>query len=396
MTVQQATPCERPVADRFDYHDPLFQADPWQVYRAMREAGPVHFSEAANCYVVVGHDAVKEGLAHDAVVADFPLRTSRRTFGRNLLDLDGAAHRAFRKHIAPLLGARAVRSYLPTAIVPIVEETVAALEPGVATPVVEQISAVVPYRLMCGLMGLPASDARWLYEQMRPIARTLDYPPDTSADVQRAKAVVEAYLRGLVSQDAIPRDTMTGRILDAMRDSPDPFDVADVLATLLLVLLAGTETSIAGITNTVHGLAVQPGALEQCRTKDDAVRVVREVLRLHPPVHSVLRFAERDFSLGGTHIQRRYPLLFSLASANRDATAFGHPDAFDPDRRERGSLAFATGPHACPGMNLAETEFAEICVHLARRFTSLTVVPGSDTEHGHSFRHAPDLSLVLS
>ncbi|MBZ4019505.1 cytochrome P450 [Streptomyces purpurogeneiscleroticus] len=395
-SVQQVSPPEQPVADRFDYHSPLFQSDPWQVYRALREAGPVHFSTAANCYVVVGHEAVKAGLSHEAVVADFPLRTSRRTFGRNLLDLDGAAHRAFRKHIAPLLGARAVRSYLPTAIVPLVAETVAALEPGAATPVVERISAVVPYRLMCGLMGLPQADARWLYEQMRPIARTLDYPPDTSADVRRAKDVVEAYLRGLVSQGAIGRDTMTGGILAAMQDSADPFEIADVLATLLLVLLAGTETSIAAITNIVHGLAAQPGALEQCRTKDDAVRVIREILRLRPPVHSVLRFAQRDFSLAGTDIQRRYPILFSLASANRDAAVFRRPDTFDPDRGERGALSFATGPHACPGTNLAEAEFAETCVRLAERFSALTVVPGSDTEHGHSFRHAPDLSVIFS
>ncbi|KUL39348.1 hypothetical protein ADL22_15885 [Streptomyces sp. NRRL F-4489] len=394
--MQPTAPRARPVADRFDYHDPLFQADPWQVYAALRHAGPVHFSAAANCYVVVGHDAVREGLAHEAVVADFPLRTSRRTFGRNLLDLDGAAHRAFRGHIAPLLGARAVRGYLDTAIAPLVAETVAALEPGTPVPVVERIAAVVPYRLMCGLMGLPESDAGWLYAQMRPIARTLDYPPDTSDAVRRAKAVVEAYLRGLVSQGAIPRETMTGRILDAMRDGAEPYDTAAVLATLLLVLLAGTETSIAGITNVLHGLAVRPGALARCRTKDGAVRVVREVLRLKPPVHTALRFAARDFTLAGTPVQRRYPILFSLASANRDGAVFRDPDTFAPDRAERGALAFATGPHACPGMNLAETEFAELCVQLARRFTSLAVVPGTDSEHGHSFRHAPGLSLVLS
>ncbi|WP_306321433.1 MULTISPECIES: cytochrome P450 [unclassified Streptomyces] len=384
------------VADLFDYHSPDFQNDPWQAYAALRAAGPVHFSAAANCYVVVGHEAVKEGLAHECVVADYPLRTSRRTFGRNLLDLDGAAHRTFRRHIAPLLAARAVRSYLPTAIVPLVREAVDSIEPGEPTAVVERLSAAVPYRLMCGLMGLPQSDAHWLYTQMRPIARTLDYPPDTSADVRHAKGVVEAYLRGIVSQDAIGPDSMTRRILDAMREGSDPFDVPDILATLLLVLLAGTETSIAAITNIVHGLATLPGALDRCRTRDGALRVIREILRLRPPVHSVLRFAERDFTLAGTDIRRRYPLLFSLGAAGRDAAVFGRPDTFDPDREERASLAFATGPHACPGMNLAEAEFAELCERIATRFREVTVVPGTDTERGHSFRHAPDLTVTFT
>ncbi|MEU4333460.1 cytochrome P450 [Micromonospora lupini] len=385
-----------PTTAAFDYHDEEFQADPWRVYRALLAGGPVHFSTAVNCYLVVGAEAVREGLSQEDVVADFPLRTSRRTFGRNLLDVDGAAHRAFRGYIAPLLSARYVRSYTFSAIRPLVHEVVEELPSGVSTPVVPRLAALIPYRLMCRLLGLPPNDADWLYQQMRPIARTLDYPPDTSSEVNRAKRTVEGYFEDILARGAIPDDTMTARILHAMRDGPERFAEAEVLATLLLVLLAGTETSIAAITNVVHALAVHDDAFDRCRTPEGAVAVIREALRLRPPVHSVLRFAGRDLELAGVAVRRRQPILFSLAAANRDPSVFPDPDTFDPDRQQRGAVTFATGPHACPGMNFAEAELAEICLSLAGRFTSVTVDPGTDRDRGHSFRHPGDLSLVFT
>ncbi|MFG3256163.1 cytochrome P450 [Streptomyces sp. NPDC048172] len=380
----------------FDFHAPEFQADPWAVYRALRERGPVHYSEPARCHVVVGHAAVRDGLVHEDVVTDFPFRTSRRTFGHNLLDLDGAAHREFRSYLAPLLGPRAVRALLRPTLLPLVDEVVDGIEPGRETPVVAEVSAVIPYRLMCALMGLPREDAEWLYARMRPIAGTLDYPPDTSADVARAKAVVEAYFRGIIAHDRVPPDSMTRRILDTMRTAEAGFDVTEILATFLLVLLAGTETGIAALTTVLHTLATHPEAYARCREGDGATDVVREALRLRPPVHSVLRFARRDLRLHGVPVRRREPLLFSLASANRDGREFAEPDAFRPLRAEKSSLAFASGPHACPGLHLAEAELAEICTRVARRFTTLTVTPGSDRERGHSFRHAPHLTMTFA
>jgi cytochrome P450 len=87
----------------FDYSSPEFQHDPWVHHRKLRAKAAVHYSPAIDGYVVVTYDEVKTGLGLSQVGAGFPLRTSRRTFGRNMLDLDGAERRRFRRLVTPAL-----------------------------------------------------------------------------------------------------------------------------------------------------------------------------------------------------------------------------------------------------------------------------------------------------
>ncbi|MBB5953673.1 cytochrome P450 [Saccharothrix tamanrassetensis] len=380
-----------------DFTRDEFLLDPWPVYAHLRATEPVHFSEPSGCYVVAAHADVRDGLARADLAADFPLRASRLMFGRNMLDTDGEAHRTLRRLVNPFFGASAVADHLREVIKPVVDSVVDALPEDEEVDLVSRVAVAVPYGVVCRLMGIPPDDAPWLYEQMRPIVRVLDYPKGDVEPAHKARQVVEDYFRALLAdRDRLP----AGSIIDRLRD-PDTTRSAgigepELLGSIMLMLVAGTETSVSAISNIVHCLLGSPDVLARVwRDPDATTPAIQESLRWEPPLHSVLRFAATDLVVAGTSIGRRSPVLLSIASANRDERVFTAPERFRLGRGERGALTFGVGQHACPGMFLAEREFQTLLGALRERFAEPEVVGPLPRISGHIFRRAPRLPVRL-
>ncbi|HWR47165.1 MAG TPA: cytochrome P450 [Pseudonocardiaceae bacterium] len=158
------------------------------------------------------------------------------------------------------------------------------------------------------------------------------------------------------------------------------------------MLVAGTETSISGISNIMHC------ALRWLAVAADSPvsALVKESLRWEPPLHSVIRFAMNDVVIEGARIARRRPVLLVIASANRDESVFADAERFDPVRDGRQAIPFGVGQHACPGSFLAEREFNALFSALTAAF-QITVASDQFTEiHGHVFRRPRTLPVRAS
>jgi cytochrome P450 len=142
----------------------------------------------------------------------------------------------------------------------------------------------------------------------------------------------------------------------------------DLLATAVLLLVAGHETTVNLIANGVLTLLRYPEWLERLRRDNTlAPRIVEELLRFEPPVHFRTRKTVAEIEIAGLLIPKGAPLVLLFASGNRDPKRFSHPDRFDPDRADGPHFGFGGGPHFCLGAQLARLEAEAALSALATR-----------------------------
>jgi cytochrome P450 len=143
----------------------------------------------------------------------------------------------------------------------------------------------------------------------------------------------------------------------AIAACPRGMAARDAQYLLRLLVLAGQETTVAGIAAALHQVLATPGALEALRATPAHVPLaVEEALRWLSPIVAFGRLATRDVELGGAAVRAGQRVACYFPSANRDEAGFSNPDQFLVDRRPNPHLAFGSGDHACPGAALARLQ----------------------------------------
>jgi cytochrome P450 len=153
-----------------------------------------------------------------------------------------------------------------------------------------------------------------------------------------------------------PQDDLLTGLVEAEHEG-SKLDHDEMLAMLVLLLVAGNETTTTLIGNAVLALLDHPG--EQKRLRDDPALLptaIDEVLRFSSPVQFDPRRVTRATEISGTPIAENTMVLCWLGSANRDEDVFDRPDTFDVGRRDNPHIAFGFGVHHCLGHNLARLE----------------------------------------
>ena len=131
---------------------------------------------------------------------------------------------------------------------------------------------------------------------------------------------------------------------------------------VVLLIVAGHETTVSLIANAVLALLSNPGELAKLRADRSLLpSAVEELVRYDSPVErTITRWAAVDVELGGQSIRRGELVIAVVGSANRDASQFADPDTLDLRREGGKHVGFGRGPHFCLGAALArlETEIA--------------------------------------
>lgn len=149
----------------------------------------------------------------------------------------------------------------------------------------------------------------------------------------------------------------------------------DLIATAILMLVAGHETTVNLIANGVLTLLRNP--TEWRRLREDptrAPRLIEELLRYDPPVQFRTRTTLAEIAIAGVTIPPGAPLVLLLAAGNRDPAAFPDPDRFDPDRSGTRHLGFGGSLHYCVGAPLARFEAEAALTALVRRLENPRLV----------------------
>ena len=144
----------------------------------------------------------------------------------------------------------------------------------------------------------------------------------------------------------------------------------ELLAFVLLLLLAGNETTTNLIGNGMHALGRNPAQMNRLRQRPELMaRAIEEMLRYDGPVQSTIRFPKG--SISAARAPTDHGCFILLAAANRDPAQFEDPDRFDITREPRDHFAFGEGIHFCIGAPLARMEGAIAIGSMLERFPRL-------------------------
>ncbi|MFH8223986.1 cytochrome P450 [Streptomyces sp. NPDC018057] len=357
-----------------------FRTDPHSVYAELRALGPVHRvrlppPESYDTWLVVGHEEARAALADPRLakgVAGFEIRpVEEEAIGRHLLIADPPHHTRLRSLVTRAFTARRVEAMRPR-IQAITDELLDAMLPLGRADLVEAFSYPLPITVICELLGVPEMD-RTAFRDM-----SNEFVAPTSEEgflgsVER----LGAYLTELIEDKRVagPADDLLSALIRTTAEDGDRLSPGELRGMAFLLLIAGHETTVNLITNTVHTLLRHPAQLAEVRADPALVdAAVEETLRYEGPVeNATFRYAARPLEIGGTAIAQGDPVLIGLAAAGRDGARYPAPDRFDPHRDTRGHLAFGHGIHYCLGAPLARLEARTALHTLLRRAPALAL-----------------------
>jgi cytochrome P450 monooxygenase len=256
---------------------------------------------------------------------------------------DPPEHSRIRKVLIPEFSSRRIRALRPT-----IQHTVdgcidAMLARGDAADLVAEFALPVPSLIISALLGVPPDDRGFFESRTRTLVAIR-----SSTDQQRDIAVRELlrYVNRLIAlKERWPGDDLISRVL-----ATGALSSQELSGTLLLLLIAGHETTANNIALGVMTLLMHPEWIG-----DD--RVVEEMLRLHSVADLVaLRVAAQDVEIAGQLIRAGEGIVPLVAAANHDESVFECPHKFNPARPARQHVAFGYGAHQCLGQNLVSVE----------------------------------------
>ncbi|MFG2653322.1 cytochrome P450 [Streptomyces sp. NPDC048436] len=353
---------------------------------------------------VLGHDALKEFLAHPDVaknaqhfaalqageIADgWPLKTFATVQG--MTTADGDDHRRLRSLMSKAFTPRRVAELRPRieamtdSLLDRLDRAAAAGD-GVAD-LRTHFALPLPMGVICELLGVDAEYHDRLHHLSNQIVAT-DIGPEAAMAANRE--MVEVLGAVAAARAAEPGDDLTSALIAAREENGDRLSPHELIGTLMLTIIAGHETTLNLITNAVRALCTHREQLDLVRSgKAGWADVVEETLRWDSPVsYFPFRYPTRDLTLGGTVIPQGTPVLAGYSAAGRDKQAHG-PDAdrFDITRESTARhLSLGHGAHFCMGAPLARMEATIALEQLFTRFPGLDLaVPEPELPRHASF-----------
>jgi len=379
----------------FNPMDPEFLADPYPTYHRLRAEDPVHRSPLGfwvltryEDVAAVLRDArfIKEPLA--ALVAARFGGEVPRGVGLSMLDRDPPDHTRLRSLVSKAFTPRVVEGLRPR-IQAIVDDLIARAEPAGSMDLIEEFAYPIPVNVICEMMGVPVRDHERFKGWSLDIARGLDsiwLPPDSEIPRRSvaARHAISGYFRELIDQRrSSPRADLLSALI-AAEEAGDKLNEEELLATCILILIAGHETTVNLIGNGVLALLRHPAELSRLRTTPGLITTaVEELLRYDGPVQRTARVASADATIGGHTIRQGEMVMPFIGAADRDPAQFPEPDRLDLSRADNRHIAFGWGIHFCLGAPLARVEGQIAIDTLVRRLPRLALV-GDSVEYRQS------------
>lgn len=375
----------------FDYRDEAIRVREADYFREQREKCPVmHSSEFGGFWALTKFDDIA-AAAHDHehfTTTDGPTIPSfGRPYASKPLTSDPPEHGKFRRILQPYFTPAAVQAMEPL-VREIVTGKVAGLSDRNAADFMVELGYPVPAEVMAATLGVGrevAGDISLMNQKTQHAAVT--------GDIQGTREVQARILEFLTREIDARRDAPQGDLLSAIVHSevdgePVTDDIRFGMATMLIV--AGTDTTVSGITNTLALLAGFPTDYRQSLLDDRArlLAFVNESLRYDAPVLGLARTVREPLRVRDADLRTGDRVLLLWGSGNRDADRFADPDTFDPERAETSNLTFGYGRHRCIGDHLAKLEIRVVVEEVLQTMPDFRLAGDeplplrTDLEHG--------------
>ncbi|MGW0807999.1 cytochrome P450 [Nonomuraea sp. NPDC002799] len=355
--------------------DPASRVDPYPIYADLRDLGPVWIEEMSTLVVTRYRDC--ETLLRDPRLSAERWRRNGGGQGGGLyppdapssvhqpwfLSQDPPDHTRLRRLAGSAFTARTVARMEPF-ITQLVDDLLDRALEHDTFDLIADFAYPLPVTVICRMLGVPLADVPLFSQWSSQLTRLLDgLSSSTDADGATPEWVsglieMHRYVNELIAERRTrPRQDDLISDLIAAKDGADALNHDELVSSIVLLLVAGHETTVNLIANGVLALLRHPGHLTALRADPSLAQgVVEETLRYDPPVQLTARMATEDLRVGEVHVPKLSMIILLLAAAQRDPEANPEPDRFDPHRAQGRHLAFSFGPHFCLGAPLARLE----------------------------------------
>lgn len=407
---------------------PEFDTDRYANYRELRERAPVHRAPVSGIWCVSRFEDVQTLLRRDDVFSSramfsqlmnggydgLPppnwrmlrffallfLRTGLNPFtfpsARNLIAEDGDSHAQLRAIVNRGFTPRRIASWEARART-LARECSAGLARGEPFELVSQLATPLPVTIIAEMLGIEserrADFKRWSDSIIHALTGPGRLEPYGLEFNRALSETIRCVRRVAGERRRSPKDDVLSAIV-AQQDGAAGLSDREVVQFVILLLVAGNETTTHLIGNCVRAVLAHPGLAEQLAADPAlAPRIVEETLRWESPVQLVFRRALDDVEIAGTRIPRGATAAALIGSANRDERHFRDPDRFDPDRGDPAHVGFGFGRHFCLGAALARLEARVALETLAPHLPGLCCDPDPERVVSYLVRGPRALAL---
>jgi len=396
------------MAEEIDYNpfDPSFLADPYRHYAPLLTGPPRRVTMGLPAVLVARYaDVVTVARDHarfSSAMPRYAVVPGADPFGGapTMPFSDPPVHSRLRRLVARDFGPRRVAALGPR----IREISSHLLDENVVIGRFDAMAALadqLPFVIIAEMLGVPAEHHVRFRKWSDAVASNSATMPGMPVDPEVREAVTalrEYFTREIERRRAEPGDDLISALV-AAHDSTETLSTEELLAFVVLLLLAGNETTTNLIGNGLLALARNPAEYQRLR-RDRALipSAVEEMLRYDSPVQTLMRFAMMDTTVSGTPVECGALVAVLFGAANRDPAQFPEPERFDVARDPNDHVAFGEGIHFCLGAPLARLEARIAFETIVERFTSVALAdPAQPLSYRGSFitRGLRELPLVV-
>lgn len=400
-------------AVKIDFSDPAVQADPYPIFKDLRENDPVFWN--GNAWLVTRYEDVvalftdprMSSQRIDATFAVLPedvqkeLQPLRDVLGDRMLLSDPPKHTRLRTLVMKAFSAKAaagrrdrIQMFTDRFLDRVADTGEMDAMADFATP--------LPGWTIADTLGIPQNRqddfTRWARDQVLIYDR-LGTGDREAIMRQGQKSMLEmkAYLEEIIEERRQnPREDLLTELVRA-EEAGDKLTTNEMVVMVVAILIGGNNSTAHLIGNSILTLIRHPEDMARLRAEPALIRTaVEEVMRYESPVMTTSRVATEDMELHGQKIKAGDNVNLMIASANRDPRQFDDPDTYIIDRRPNRHLTFAHGAHFCLGSALARNVSQIAVLSAIQRLDNLRLVSDEvDWARGFAFRHARTLPVTF-
>ena len=354
-------------------NDPAVLADPFPLYQRLRDEDPAHWSTRLKAWVLTRYDDVKRVCLDTSMSSDrlrpffatLPPPEAKRVeeLARYLtlwmVFRDPPEHTRLRRLAAKVFHVRSINALRPN-----IEATTRWLLEAIGErdhfDFIAEFAGPLPALVIIDMLGAPREELgrlKHLSDEMSLFIGSARDAPEKYARAASATREMAAMFRELIlARRAAPQRDLLSELV-ALEDGGDRLSDDELVATCILLLFAGHETTTHHLANGLRALLQFPDQLEALRANAAlAPAAVEELLRYDGPIGAQVRIVQEPHELHGKQLKAGERVFLLMNAANRDPRAYDDPERVDLKRNGVPHLTFGFGAHICLGFPLARLE----------------------------------------
>ncbi|NOK58479.1 MAG: cytochrome P450 [Chloroflexi bacterium AL-W] len=378
-----------------DLFAPEFTKNPYPDYARLRKEAPIHrvlLPDGRPLWLVTRYEDVVAALKNprlvkkgSSVMSPEQLEKyghppkSIELFFSNMLSVDPPDHTRLRTLVQKAFTPRRIEQLRPR-IQEIANTLLDAVQPQGQMEFINAYAFPLPIIAIAELLGVPTEDREEL-RKWSNAAIEMESTEDRFALLAPAMDAFVEYLANMFARRREqPQDDLITALIEA-EEAGDKLSEDELYAMVILLLIAGHETTVNLIGNGMLALLTNPDQMRLLQEQPNLIHTaIEEFLRYDGPVEtSTARFASEDVTIGDQTIPRGEQVMVVLGSADRDEQRFADADTLDITRTDNRHVAFGHGIHFCLGAPLARLE-GEIAINtVLRRFPNIRMQETSES-----------------